>query len=285
MQLSELNPFIRYSFKITASPKSTFVMAKDCRLFYVLKGKGRLLVKENEHPLKMGTLMLWQRGVPYRFVVNDPAEIISINFDLTSDHRSRVAPYEVINVTETTDFLKYPRPLKFTDFPGLNSPIVLQDCSDLLPRLDQILIERTSQMKYCSEKSTALLKNLIIDIVRRSETHTTDSDTDSRLDNVIKYIHEHYREPLKNEFLASLAGYHPYYLNRVFVETKGKTLHQYVLGVRISTAEQMLISTDKPISIIAEETGFNNPLSFTAAFKTKLGITPAEFRKKYLNSI
>ncbi|ACA19327.1 transcriptional regulator, AraC family [Methylobacterium sp. 4-46] len=47
---------------------------------------------------------------------------------------------------------------------------------------------------------------------------------------------------------------------------------------RLSHAEHLLISSDRPVSSVALEVGFKSPSSFTNAFRRRHGATPSDFR-------
>ena len=115
----------------------------------------------------------------------------------------------------------------------------------------------------------------------RAASMLKDSRSDNAVETVIEYIHGNYNKDIDNRTLAELVGYHPYYLNKLFIMAKGITLHRYVSNYRIAMAEQMLLSTTLSIDEIAMKVGFSASLSFSSCFKKKNGITPSEFRKRF----
>ncbi|MBN1365543.1 MAG: helix-turn-helix transcriptional regulator [Syntrophaceae bacterium] len=61
----------------------------------------------------------------------------------------------------------------------------------------------------------------------------------------------------------------------------GKPPIDYLIGRRIGESQKLLLSTILFVSKIAEMVRYQNVSHFTNAFRKKLGITPAKFRKKY----
>ncbi|WP_201778305.1 helix-turn-helix domain-containing protein [Thalassomonas viridans] len=55
---------------------------------------------------------------------------------------------------------------------------------------------------------------------------------------------------------------------------------QFVNGYRVEQAKSLLVSTDKTVSSIAFEVGFNTKSTFNAAFKKSAGVTPTAYRKQ-----
>ncbi len=82
------------------------------------------------------------------------------------------------------------------------------------------------------------------------------------------------------EEVARQCGLSYNYFSYAFHEAMGMRFCQYLTMVRISAAERMLLSSDKSITVIAEETGFSSTSHFIASFRRTKGITPAAFRKQ-----
>ena len=53
----------------------------------------------------------------------------------------------------------------------------------------------------------------------------------------------------------------------------------YLTNFRMEKAKELLIHTNEKIYRVAELTGYQNSQYFVTAFKKKMGITPAEYRK------
>ncbi len=94
------------------------------------------------------------------------------------------------------------------------------------------------------------------------------------------YIDEHLDEPLQLERVAKLAYISPFYFHRLFHAYVGKTLAEYVTDLRLQRAQEHLSYSDKPITEIALDLGYQTPSSFTKVFNQVLGTSPREYRKK-----
>lgn len=69
------------------------------------------------------------------------------------------------------------------------------------------------------------------------------------------------------------------YLTRIFKETTGITVVQYLTVVRIRQAARLLRETDSPITEIADLCGFGNVTYFEKVFHRIRGMTPRQYRK------
>ncbi len=78
---------------------------------------------------------------------------------------------------------------------------------------------------------------------------------------------------------AKQLGVSTNYLTRLFKRQLGLTPAQYIAGLRINKAAELLEHTEKDILEIAYMTGFKSLSSFYKRFKEKTGHTPKEHRR------
>ncbi len=278
MKLIEISPFVRFAYKIMIK-KLPLGIATDNRLFYVTEGEGTITINGKDHSFSAGSCFLWQAGTQYRLNSVSTATLISINFDYTAKNSHLTEPFPIIYEAEST-ILPKPEATVFEDCAVLNEPVSLKGGSTVYNLLEKIIFESTSRQPYYQERISALFKECIVSIVRLVSA-SNDSRSDSALEAVIDYIHKNYDGNVDNQTLADLIGYHPYYLNKLFVRANGVSLHRYVTGYRIAVSEQLLLSTTLTVDEIARRVGFINSLSFSSAFKKKNSLTPTEFRKRF----
>lgn len=101
-----------------------------------------------------------------------------------------------------------------------------------------------------------------------------------KLFSITSYIQEHFREDMTLENVASIFGFSPTYLSRIFKRYANVNYKSYVLNVRVEHAYKELLNTDKSINKIAENNGFPDGRSFSKAFAARFGITPDKYRKE-----
>lgn len=66
----------------------------------------------------------------------------------------------------------------------------------------------------------------------------------------------------------------------VFAQETGQTFTEYLTGLRIARARELLSGTDMRSSQIAFEVGYNDAHYFSYLFKKNTGMTPSEYRKQ-----
>jgi len=71
-------------------------------------------------------------------------------------------------------------------------------------------------------------------------------------------------------------------LYRLFVRHMGENMTDYLSRLRIGRACMWLVETDRPICIIAADTGFSNLSNFNRKFRAARHMAPREFRQYYI---
>lgn len=96
---------------------------------------------------------------------------------------------------------------------------------------------------------------------------------------VLSYIHEHYKEDMSLTELAENLHVNKFYLCRIFKQVTGMSPFTYLNRYRIMKSCEYLIHTDKKISEISGLCGFNNVSYFNREFLFYTKTTPSAYRK------
>lgn len=83
----------------------------------------------------------------------------------------------------------------------------------------------------------------------------------------IAFIEAHLRENLDLDMVDNAVYYSKYHLHRVFNETVGLTIHEYVQRRQLTEAAKLLIFSEKSVMEIASLAGYESQQVFTAAMK------------------
>jgi signal transduction histidine kinase/DNA-binding response OmpR family regulator len=126
-----------------------------------------------------------------------------------------------------------------------------------------------------NEELSVKLKNFM-----DSRKTSLTQDTKRKMETVRAFIDEHYKEDITRELLASSIGMNPDIFSRMFNTHTGKTLPDYINGLRIEHAKKILCETDLTVSRIAIDTGYENIRTFNRAFKKITGMSPVEYRER-----
>ena len=126
-----------------------------------------------------------------------------------------------------------------------------------------------------------LIIQLLIHINRLHEAAPgrAEKGGDPKLQAVLSYINEHFREPLTVEALAERLYMSPYHFMRLFKAQTGSTVHAYVRQKRLINAAR-LIRAGVPAAKAAADSGFGDYSAFHRAFKESFGVSPGKMLGK-----
>ncbi|TDB51250.1 AraC family transcriptional regulator [Photorhabdus khanii] len=102
-----------------------------------------------------------------------------------------------------------------------------------------------------------------------------------RFNKIFDYIEHHLDDQLTLEQLSEVANFSRYHFHRQFSNYCGMPVGRYIQLMRLKCASYRLaFNPQEKIIDIALDTGFQNPESFSRAFKQAFGQTPSQFRKQ-----
>lgn len=102
-----------------------------------------------------------------------------------------------------------------------------------------------------------------------------------RILKVKAYIDKNFTEEIKLRDLADVACMSEAAFSRFFKLHTGRTISDYIIDIRLGNAARMLVDTNKNVSDISYQCGYNNLSNFNRVFKRKKGCSPTEFREYY----
>ncbi len=101
----------------------------------------------------------------------------------------------------------------------------------------------------------------------------------NRITDTLEFIAQNYNQKLLLSEIAQNYNMSPSAFCNYFKRKTGKTLVSYINEIRIAQACKLLLNTDKNISEIAFECGFNNLSNFNRIFKNTIKNSPKDYRK------
>lgn len=96
----------------------------------------------------------------------------------------------------------------------------------------------------------------------------------------VKYINENYASDITPTDCAASIHLSYSYFAKLFRAVMGKTFKEYLTGVRLAKAHNILISTSLPITDVATSCGYGNLSYFISEYRKIYGKTPRETRKE-----
>lgn len=279
MKIAEINPYIRYARYLSLNVNSCFkkVVPLDARLFYTVKGQGKIKVKATEYEMRPHSLLFVNAGVPYCIKTpDDSVEYMVLNFDYTQNaiyHNLPVAPVSVQSFKR--DMLL--DDCTFEDFPALTEALYIREMETLQKKLAAILDEHVQKILYYENKTGHMLAQCIFECMRLLKMGDY-GIRKSPVSHVLSYVHANYSTNLTNAAIGEHFGYHPNYISFVIKHMTGMPLRQYLIHVRLMHAADLLETGMLSVAEIAEQCGFCDISYFSKCFKKHFGINPSEYR-------
>ncbi|WP_372635246.1 response regulator [Cohnella sp.] len=100
------------------------------------------------------------------------------------------------------------------------------------------------------------------------------------VDRVNLHIRENIGGDLSLTALAELVYLNPAYLSVLYKQTTGQNLSDYIAGVRLEKAKELLQHSPLKIHELAAAVGFDNAGYFTRFFRKRTGLGPLEYREQ-----
>ena len=280
MELSKLNPFVRYARNQINLPEREYKsLCYDCRLFFIRQGSGSIEINQQTHSFFENAIIYLPPRTTYRIVPNaeSRSSILVFNFDLVSDYSHIKSSLGTAREGSADLSLSpsYPVPEDF-------SCAITTCLPHLFEPLERCTKDYLTRPPYYQESTSVVVKAALLELLKNRGI-----DHNSRISGqVTDYIHNHFQNPeLTNQQIAEYFGYHPYYLSQLLKKTTGKTLHNYLLSYRIRVAKNYLITTDWNIETVAWKSGFNSVAYFIKMFRLSTGVTPRHYRLSHANLI
>lgn len=105
------------------------------------------------------------------------------------------------------------------------------------------------------------------------------------VDIVVKYIEQHYSEPISLKNIADDLSISISYLSSLLKKELGVNFNTYITNLRMAKAKELLEQNKYNIKEIAFKVGYENEQSFIRNFKKTFAVTPSEYRNRITDNI
>jgi AraC-like DNA-binding protein len=101
---------------------------------------------------------------------------------------------------------------------------------------------------------------------------------DPQIGRVLAYMHDEFHRRLRREEIAKACGMSATTLSRRFLELVGQPPMDYLCSVRMQAAAKML-TRRVPVSVVAQEVGYQSEWAFRKAFHSKFNTSPLAYAR------
>ncbi|MBO7743037.1 response regulator [Paenibacillus sp. MWE-103] len=202
----------------------------------------------------------------------------AVKFQTLLDNRPNLPPRHLLQ--KQVELLQAVLRLKYTQW---NARVRLLHLFDhkLQPLLDDCGIELRRPVPVHADDPTILrhftdvLEQWVLAGAERGQASMPEAIEDS-----CRYIRQHFKEDLTLTDMAERTHFSVSHFSSLFKKHTGSSFVSYVNGLKIAEAKSLLRSTAYSVSAITQMIGFSTTPYFSRVFKSTVGITPLEYRKK-----
>jgi len=136
--------------------------------------------------------------------------------------------------------------------------------------------------RFWEQRCAGLLQELLSIVARKYALRETgvSSSGESRINGVCQVLYEHSQDPPSAGDLAALCCLSESRFTHLFREVTGKSLQDFIAALRMEKARELLSATDMPVREIGEAVGYGDQNYFSRRFKSIVGCSPREYRRR-----
>ena len=267
------NPIDVETKSYSAENKMTEFHYHNCyEIYYLYSGKIRYLIDYNLYDVDEGDIVLINKQVLHmtKLVDDRPGENIKvfINDDIINSLGENSK--EFFYCLKNNLVLKIP--LKDKKF------------------ITSLFLKIHSEFKKNNLFSYQLTQNHIYELLTyiyllmySSSNIATTVDENETVNKAIRYIQNNFNQNITLYDVASECHMNPSYFSRFFKKQLGINLMSFINTARIKEASLLLTNSDRTVTEIAYDCGYNDVKYFITTFKKVNGCSPSTFRKKNTN--
>jgi AraC-like DNA-binding protein len=211
-----------------------------------------------------GEALIIPEGVPHKLTLTEEATAISrwVHFRLT-----------VFDTVDALSFYKMPTIIKGTA--AKKTGDICQELAEIFNSPDN---ELTMERLVTAKSLGFRLASLIFQNSQPKENFNETGELYQRLSPTLKYLREEHPDRISLNRMAKMANLSVSRFSTLFRTAMGVSPVHYQMKTRMARAKHVLLKTDRTISEIADELGYNDQFHFSKAFKKESGLSPKIYR-------
>jgi AraC-like DNA-binding protein len=150
-----------------------------------------------------------------------------------------------------------------------------EELAGMDPAEDRLPIRRIARKKELGFRLLSIITE--ISVIKPKSVEILQSSR--RLFPVMQFVKDNLARDFDREEMARVVHLSASRFHTLFKHIMGIAPMNYVQGLRMKTAQMMLIQTDWPIAEIAKRVGHNDQFHFSRLFKQTCGTNPSDYRK------
>ncbi|WP_141504333.1 AraC family transcriptional regulator [Paenibacillus luteus] len=231
---------------------------------YVTHGSATLILDGNEHAAKRFYMLHGGKGTRLDIILTDESFHYYLIFYKAS------LPLSGVQHTLGHTDRQLPFRLQYGFIPL--HPAILYELAE------RMLGEWLEQGRLERFHVKTLFYQFVYELLRQMDQQQVSVLRPNLTSQLIRYMQEHYAEPLTRETLAHTFHYSVPYLSKHFRRETGASIIDYLIRIRMNKAGALLQQTDLSLQEISASVGYADVSYFIRMFKKHTGVTPKQFK-------
>ena len=146
---------------------------------------------------------------------------------------------------------------------------------------EEIISELQTKQPAYEMICVSKLFNIISLLIRKTEKESAPRGRYfDKVSFVIQNMNKEYDKNYTLDDYAKMCNLSKFHFLRIFKEISGSSPLEYRNKIRLDHAKELLEDTNIPVNEICRRLGYSSDAYFCDTFKSKIGITPSQYRKK-----
>ena len=230
-------------------------------IILTLNGTGRLLYQDNVYLCKPDTLMYisCMNHHKYECIGDEDWDFLWLHFNGPSAlgyyEEFTSSAFRLIHISSSDGFEDKLRE-------------ILRSCQEKGPH-------------YEPKISLLITELLTLLIIKNAEENRSGQNLPGYLGDSINYMEKHFAESLSLDALSDTCHINKFHFAKQFTRYMQISPNEYLIMIRLNHAKELLKYSTHTVEEISELCGFNQCSHFIRTFKTRIGMTPLKYRKKW----
>lgn len=239
-------------------------------IVYVKSGTIIMEYYQNKWIAPPGSILILQRSLPFKLYTQNNETNEHSTVQLLSDFKLTVTENLDADFPENKDFLALP----FILLPSSEN-------EQIMKKLNSIISSAADFPLSNHMGQAVLLVSILYDIseVWKSQKNINEKSPSILCYKIKKIITGSKGEDISLDLLSQKIGKTPNYLNYVFKEETGMTIHSYIIKEKVRIICELILSRALSFKDACQAVGINDVSYGYRLFKKQTGLTPGEFSK------
>jgi AraC-like DNA-binding protein/mannose-6-phosphate isomerase-like protein (cupin superfamily) len=247
-------------------------------IVYILSGSGRHDVGGRQYPVGRGDLLFISIGQTHAFSSDGDMEIVNCLIHPDFIDRTWLHEGNALEILALSSFADFDIPaeklISHVHFAGGD----LLDVEQLIKSMIHEFTAKPTNYRTALKGYLMVLLTRIFRAVQATGPAGILSQMSRITPDILQYIETNFNRKISLQELAQRCFYNPAYFSRIFRETFGKNLTEYIAEKRIQEADRLLCETGLSVEEISLRVGYQDRKQFYEVYKRLMGIAPGQRR-------